>query len=69
MQVNPSQPATERLLRLSQCEAYVGPGKTARFDRAVTSRRDVAWPESAIQAWIQERIRLSKTVENCLKLP
>jgi len=69
MQVNPSgtnQP--ERLLRLNEIVRLVGLGKSSiyammsqtppAFPRPLKlSRRAVCWPASAIDAWIQERIK------------
>lgn len=69
MNMNPSgnnQP--ERLLRLNEIVYLVGLGKSSiyemmsrtppAFPRPLKlSRRAVCWPASAIDAWIQERIK------------
>lgn len=56
----------ERLLRLSQVEARTGLKKSSiyelqrrgEFPRSVKlSRRAVCWPESAVNAWIADRIK------------
>jgi prophage regulatory protein len=68
-----STPTTDRLLRLPQVEALVGLKKSAIYAgcRAKPptfpvpiklSPRAVAWPESAIQRWIADRINASKGV-------
>lgn len=73
MQANTSQSATERLLRLPEVEARVGLKKSAIYAGCSAkpptfpvpiklSPRAVAWPESAIQGWIADRIKASKAV-------
>jgi prophage regulatory protein len=57
----------ERLLRLAEVEQTVGIKKSAIYAKmneapptfplpVKLSRRAVAWPESAVQAWIQSQI-------------
>lgn len=66
--MNPSGNQQERLLRLEQVEAIVGLKKSAiyslmkrtppEFPAAVRlSRRAVCWPSSAIDKWVQDRIK------------
>ena len=60
--------ARERLLRLTEVEQSVGLKKSAIYAKlretppgfplpVKLSRRAVAWPESAVQAWIQSQIQ------------
>lgn len=67
-QVNPTTPSPERLLRLPEVVARVGLQKSSiyemlgrtppAFPRPLKlSRRAVCWPASAIDSWIQERIK------------
>jgi prophage regulatory protein len=71
MQANPSQSGNERLLRLSDVIERVGLKKSAIYAGCSAkpptfpvpiklSPRAVAWPESAIQSWIADRIKASK---------
>lgn len=68
VQTNPTTPSPERLLRLPDVVARVGLQKSSiyemlgrnppAFPRPLKlSRRAVCWPASAIDAWIQERIK------------
>jgi prophage regulatory protein len=68
VQTNPTTPSPERLLRLPDVVARVGLGKSSiyemfgrnppAFPRPLKlSRRAVCWPASAIDSWIQERIK------------
>jgi prophage regulatory protein len=59
-------PASERLLRLPQVEAMTGLKRSALYSRIQKAtfpaplkigERASAWPESAVQAWIQTQIR------------
>lgn len=58
--------ATERLLRRKEVEGLTGLSRTTlyyliqqgRFPRPVPlAGRTVAWPESAVRAWIEERMK------------
>ena len=70
MQANPTASAhSDQLLRLPQVEALVGLRRSSIYDAikrgdfpqpVKLSRRAVCWPESAIQAWIQSRIKASQ---------
>jgi prophage regulatory protein len=71
MQANPSSSNDERLLRLPEVESRVGLKKSAIYAGCSAkpptfpvpiklSPRAVAWPESAIQAWIAGRIKASQ---------
>ena len=64
-----SQTNSERLLRLPDVEALTGLKKTAIYAgiKAGTfppciklSKRAAAWPQSAIQGWIADRIKASR---------
>jgi prophage regulatory protein len=64
-----NQNQTERLLRLPEVESRVSLRKSSiyagvkagTFPAPVNlSPRAVAWPESAIQSWIADRIKASK---------
>lgn len=67
MQASPSKTAKpERLLRLPDVEALVGLRKSSIYDAVKRgdfpapvklSRRAVCWPASAIDAWIDGRIK------------
>ncbi|WP_232054399.1 AlpA family transcriptional regulator [Thiomonas sp. CB2] len=61
--------SADRLLRLPEVESLVGLRKSAIYARLKTGEfppcvklgpRAAAWPESEIQAWIADRIRLSR---------
>lgn len=67
-QLNPTTPSPERLLRLPEVVSRVGLQKSSiyemlnrippAFPRPLKlSRRAVCWPASAIDAWVQERIK------------
>jgi prophage regulatory protein len=70
MQASPKTSAqSDRLLRLFQVESLVGLRKSSIYDAikrgdfpqpVKLSRRAVCWPESAVQAWIQSRIKASQ---------
>jgi prophage regulatory protein len=71
MQASPKQSAaqSDQLLRLPQVEALVGLRKSSLYDLikrgefpqpVKLSRRAVCWPESAVQGWIQSRIKASQ---------
>lgn len=68
VQTNPTTPSAERLLRLPDVVARVGLQKSSIYEMMgrtppafppplKLSRRAVCWPASAIEAWIQERIK------------
>jgi prophage regulatory protein len=68
VQTNPTTPSHERLLRLPEVVTRVGLQKSSiyemlgrtppAFPRPLKlSRRAVCWPASAIDSWIQERIK------------
>lgn len=68
VQTNPTASSSERLLRLPEVESRVGLRKSSiyemlgrtppAFPRPLKlSRRAVCWPASAIDAWIQDRIK------------
>jgi prophage regulatory protein len=68
-QVTPATSGAERLLRLPDVEKLVGLRKSAIYAGVkaktfpapvILGSRAVAWPESAIQAWIAERIKQSR---------
>ncbi len=65
--INPPRLPRERFLRLAEVEQTVGIKKSAIYAKlkedppsfplpVKLSRRAVAWPESAVQAWIQAQI-------------
>jgi len=65
--IEPPRPPRERLLRLTEVEQTVGIKKSAIYAKLretppafpapiKLSRRAVAWPESAVQAWIQTQL-------------
>ncbi|MBP8018803.1 MAG: AlpA family phage regulatory protein [Hylemonella sp.] len=67
-QANPSTSSPQRLLRLPEVESRVGLRKSSIYEMlgrnppafpkpVKLSRRAVCWPESAIDAWITERIK------------
>ena len=67
-QANPSTYSPQRILRLPEVESRVGLRKSSIYEMlgrnppafpkpVKLSRRAVCWPESAIDAWITERIK------------